>query len=194
MSARDGAQALTSLGARAAAKAIAAGEISPRELTAAYLARIEREAPPLNAFRTVMADEATAAAAEAERAVARGEPLGPLHGVPIAIKDNIEVRGVRMTAGTAVMGDHVAAQDAFVVEKLRAAGAVILGKLHMSEWAIGGTTQNVHFGDAHNPWDLDRSAGGSSGGSGAAVVARLAACLGGGTAVQDDSHSSLRSS
>ncbi len=170
------AQALTSLGARAAAKAIAAREISPRELTAAHLERIEREDPQLNAFRTVMADEATAAAAEAERAVAAsgGEPLGPLHGVPIAIKDNIEVRGVRMTAGTAVMGEHVAARDAFVVEKLRAAGAVILGKLHMSEWAIGGTTQNLHFGDAHNPWDLDRSAGGSSGGSGAAVAADLA--------------------
>ncbi len=170
------AQALTSLGARAAAKAIAAREISPRELTAAHLERIEREDPQLNAFRTVMADEATAAAAEAERAVAAsgGEPLGPLHGVPIAIKDNIEVRGVRMTAGTAVMGEHVAARDAFVVEKLRAAGAVILGKLHMSEWAIGGTTQNIHFGDAHNPWDLDRSAGGSSGGSGAAVAADLA--------------------
>lgn len=174
MSARDGSEPLTRLGVRAAAKAIAAGEISPRELTAAYLSRIEREAGPLNAFRTVMAEQASAAAAAAERAVARGEPLGPLHGVPIAIKDNIEVRGVRMTAGTGLMREHVASEDAFVVRRLRAAGAIIIGKLHMSEWAIGGTTQNIHFGDAHNPWDLARSAGGSSGGAGAAVAADLA--------------------
>ncbi len=120
-----------------------------------------------------MSAHAREAASAADEAVEAGLPLGPLHGVPIAIKDNIEVEGVPMTAGTRVLSHHVADRDAFVVRALRAAGAVIIGKLHMAEWAIGGTTQNIHFGDAHNPWDLGRSAGGSSGGSGAAVAADL---------------------
>lgn len=168
-----GRRAPAMLGAREAAEAIAAGELSPRELVAALLHRIETRAEPLNAFRTVMAAEAAAAAADAERAVERGEPLGPLHGVPIALKDNIAVAGVRMTASTTFLRDNVADHDATVVKRLRAAGAIIVGKLHMAEWAIGGTTQNIHFGPARNPWDTERTPGGSSGGSGNAVAADL---------------------
>ena len=165
---------LTDLGVCEAAAAIAAGEVSSSALVDCYLERIERVSPALNAFRTVMDAHAREAASAADEAVEAGAPLGPLHGVPVAVKDNIEVKGVPMTAGTRVLSGCVAGSDAFVVRALRAAGAVIIGKLHMAEWAIGGTTQNIHFGDAHNPWDLRRSAGGSSGGSGAAVAADLA--------------------
>ena len=168
-----GRRAPTALGVREAAQAIAEGRLSPGELVAAFLERIEATAEPLNAFRTVLAEEARAAAADAEHAVERGEPLGPLHGVPIGLKDNIAVEGVPMTASTAVLRDNVADHDANVVMRLRAAGAIIVGKMHMAEWAIGGTTQNLHFGPARNPWDTARVAGGSSGGSGAAVAADL---------------------
>ena len=165
---------LTRLGVREAAGLIAAGELSPVALVEAYLERIERHDAALNVYRTVMGAGALEAAREAERAVAAGEPLGPLHGIPVALKDNIAVDGFLMTAGTSVMGDHIARGDAPVVTRLRAAGALILGKLHMAEWAIGATTQNMHFGDCHNPWDPLRTAGGSSGGSGAALAADLA--------------------
>lgn len=165
---------LTRLGVREAAGLIAAGEISSVALVEAYLERIERHDAALNVYRTVMGEAARQAAREAERVVLAGEPHGPLHGVPVALKDNIEVEGVRMTAGTSVLRDHVASRDAPVVTRLREAGAIILGKLHMAEWAIGATTQNIHFGDCHNPWDPARTAGGSSGGSGAALAADLA--------------------
>jgi aspartyl-tRNA(Asn)/glutamyl-tRNA(Gln) amidotransferase subunit A len=164
---------LVELGVCEAADAIAKGELSPVELTDACLDRIEAKAGGLNVFRTVMAGQARAAAAEAERAVERGDTLGRLHGVPIALKDNIAVRGVAMTAGTGFLRDNVADRDAPVVTRLREAGAVIVGKLHMAEWAIGATTQNIHFGDGRNAWDRERIPGGSSGGSGAATGADL---------------------
>ena len=151
---------------------IAAGELSAVELAEAHLARIAA-AEPLNVFRTVTAELALEQAAAVDAAAERGDPLGPLAGVPVSLKDNIEVAGVRMTAGTSVLRDNVADADAPVYERLRAAGAVLVGKLHMSEWAIGGTTQNIHFGDCHNPWDPRRVSGGSSGGSGAAISADL---------------------
>ncbi len=169
-----GERELTHLGVREAAALVREGGLSPVALVEAYLARIAARNDELNVFRTVMAEGALEAAAAAEAAVAAGGPLGPLHGVPVAVKDNIAVDGVRMTAGTSVLRDHVADRDAPVVTRLREAGAIILGKLHMSEWAIGATTQNIHFGDCHNPWDPARSAGGSSGGSGAALAADLA--------------------
>lgn len=168
----DHAAALRELGVARAAAAIVGGEVSPVELAAAYLERIEEHAEPLNAFRAVTAESALEEARAAERSLRAGGAAGPLHGVPVAVKDNIDVAGVPLTAGTSVLG-HVPEEDAPVVRRLREAGAVLLGKLHMSEWAIGGTSQNVHFGAARNPWDPSRVTGGSSGGSGAAVAADL---------------------
>lgn len=153
---------------------IRAGERSARALTEAYLSRIEAQDPPLNVFRTVTSEAALARASEIDEQVSRGEDPGTLAGVPVAIKDNIELADVPMTASTSFLRDHIARSDAPVTRALKRAGAVIVGKAHMSEWAIGGTTQNIHFGVGHNPWDPERVPGGSSGGSGAAVAAGLA--------------------
>lgn len=153
---------------------IRTGQLSPVELVQSCLDRIESLNPALNTYLTVMADAALAAAKVAEQAVTAGDALGPLHGVPVALKDNCEVAGVRMTGGTPFLRDDIATADAEIVSRLRQAGAIILGKLNMHEWAIGGTTRNPHYGPCHNPWDPTRIPGGSSGGSGAAVAADLA--------------------
>jgi aspartyl-tRNA(Asn)/glutamyl-tRNA(Gln) amidotransferase subunit A len=155
---------------------IAARELSAVELAQGYLDRIARFGEALNVYRCVTGEQALAQAAAVDAAAARGEALGPLAGVPVALKDNIAVAGVPMTAGTHHLpdADRSPLVDAPVVEGLRRAGAVLLGKLSMSEWAIGGTNQNVHWGDVHNPWDPARVSGGSSGGSGAAIAADLA--------------------
>ena len=150
-------------------------QLSPVELVDSYLERIDARNASLNVYLTVMAEEARTAARAAERALRDTDGLGPLHGVPIALKDNYAVAGVRMTAGSRFLYDHVAATDAEVVTRLRAAGAIVLGKLNMHEWAIGATTRNPHYGACRNPWDADRIPGGSSGGSGAAVAADMAA-------------------
>jgi aspartyl-tRNA(Asn)/glutamyl-tRNA(Gln) amidotransferase subunit A len=146
------------------AEQIRAGDVSPREAVLAALERIEagRE---LNAFISVRADEALA---EAESA-----PAGPLRGVPVAIKDVIDVAGARTTAASAILRDNVAVKDAQSVARLRAAGAVVVGKLNTHEFAYGALTTSPHFGPARNPWSPDRVCGGSSGGSGAAVAAGL---------------------
>jgi aspartyl-tRNA(Asn)/glutamyl-tRNA(Gln) amidotransferase subunit A len=123
-----------------------------------------------------MADEAVYDARAIEADIARGEDRGPLAGVPIALKDLFDTAGVRTTAGAKVFADRVPEHDAVVVEKLRDAGAVILGKLNMHEWALGVTNDNPHFGACHNPWALDRIPGGSSGGSAAALAAGM--CFG----------------
>ena len=149
-------------------------QLSPVELVGSYLERIERLNPTLNVYLTVMADAALTAARAAEQAVAENAEHAPLRGVPIALKDNYDVAGVRMTAGSRFLRDNIAATDAEVVTRLRRAGAIILGKLNMHEWAIGGTTRNPHYGPCHNPWDISRIPGGSSGGSGAAVAADMA--------------------
>ena len=153
---------------------VRAGEQSALELTDAYLDRIAALDGPLNVYRTVTADAARVRAEEIDNQVRRGEDPGPLAGVPISLKDNIEVAGVPMTAASGFLRENVARDDAPVTVALRRAGAVLLGKLHMAEWAIGATTQNIHFGFGHNPWDPDRVPGGSSGGSGAAIAADLA--------------------
>jgi aspartyl-tRNA(Asn)/glutamyl-tRNA(Gln) amidotransferase subunit A len=147
-----------------------AGELSPLEAVECYLERIEagRE---LNAYISVRAEEALAEAAAAGSAPERG----PLWGVPIAVKDVIDVAGTRTTAASEILREHVAARDARVVEGLRAAGAIVLGKLNLHEFAYGALTTSPHFGPARNPWALDRVCGGSSGGSGAAAAAGLAA-------------------
>jgi aspartyl-tRNA(Asn)/glutamyl-tRNA(Gln) amidotransferase subunit A len=154
---------------------IAKREVSPVALTAGMLARIEALDGRLNSFITVMAEEAMAAAETAEAAISAGqEGLGPLHGVPIALKDLLATRGVRTTSGSLLYADWVPDHDAAVVERLRRAGAVILGKTNLHELAYGTTSANPHFGPVHNPWRQGYHPGGSSGGSAAAVAAGLA--------------------
>ena len=151
----------------ALAAAIRRGELSPREAVQDALERIERDDPAYNSFITVRGDEALA---EAE---ALGPPGGPLHGVPVGVKDVIDVAGTRTTAASKVLADNVAAADATVVARLRAAGAVVGGKLNTHEFAWGASTTSQAFGPARNPWDPERICGGSSGGSGAAVAGGL---------------------
>jgi aspartyl-tRNA(Asn)/glutamyl-tRNA(Gln) amidotransferase subunit A len=148
-------------------------EVSPVELTRACLDRIEKLNPTLNAFITVTAESAVAEARAAESEISRGEWRGPLHGIPIAIKDLIDTAGVRTTAGSELYKDRVPAQDAEVVRRLRQAGAVILGKNNLHEFAYGGSSLVSFFGDVHNPRNEAHMAGGSSGGSAAAVAAGL---------------------
>jgi aspartyl-tRNA(Asn)/glutamyl-tRNA(Gln) amidotransferase subunit A len=165
---------LLQLGITEALARVRARQLSPVELTRAYLERIDRLNPRLNVYLTVMAEEALAAAAVAEQQVMKGEAPGLLHGIPVAVKDNCDVAGVRTTAGTKFLRDNVATADSEVAGRLRRAGAIILGKTHLHEWAIGATTRNPHFGPCRNPWDPRRIPGGSSGGSGAALAADMA--------------------
>jgi aspartyl-tRNA(Asn)/glutamyl-tRNA(Gln) amidotransferase subunit A len=146
------------------AERIRLGELSPREAVQASLDLIEASSE-LNAFISVRGEEALA---EADRA-----PDGPLRGVPVAVKDVIDVAGARTTAASEILRDNVAARDADAVVRLRAAGAVVVGKLNTHEFAFGALTTSPHFGPARNPWDRDRVCGGSSGGNGAAVAAGL---------------------
>ena len=146
-------------------------EVSPVELTEAALAEAERLQPTLNSFITILRDEALAQAKAAEEALARGEYLGPLHGIPIGIKDNIATAGITTTVGTKVLRDNVPDADAEVVRRCKAAGAIIIGKENLEEFAAGATSNNPHYGAVHNPWGLDHVPGGSSGGGGANVAA-----------------------
>jgi len=149
-------------------------EISPVEIAQECLARTEKLHPRLNAFITVMADSALTDARSAEAEIARGQWRGPLHGVPIALKDLIDTKNVRTTAASALYKDRVPTEDAEVVRQLRKAGAVIIGKNNLHEFAYGGSSLVSYFGDVRNPWDASRIAGGSSGGSAAAVAAGMA--------------------
>src|SRR6202050_1339665 len=142
-------------------------KISPLELTQECLARIEKQNPALNAFITVTADSALAAARAAEAEITRGDWRGPLHGIPIALKDLIDTATIRTTAGSKRHKDRIPTEDAEVVRRLRQAGAVIVGKNNLHEFAYGGSSLVSYFGDVHNPRDTARIAGGSSGGSGA---------------------------
>ena len=145
--------------------------VSPVELTEACLARIQAVEPRLNAFVTVTADLARAEARAAEGEIAAGRYRGPLHGIPVAVKDLFVTKGIRTTAGSRILATWIPEEDATVVRKLRAAGAVLLGKLGLHEFAYGISSVNPHFGDVHNPWDTTKIPGGSSGGSAVAVVA-----------------------
>ncbi|MGH9495150.1 MAG: amidase [Candidatus Sulfotelmatobacter sp.] len=151
-----------------------ARELSPVEVTEECLRRIEELNPALNAFITVLADSALAEARKAEAEILRGEWRGPLHGVPIALKDLIDTAGARTTSGSALHERRVPTDDADVVRRLRQAGAVIIGKNNLHEFAYGGSSLVSHFGETRNPWDMGRVTGGSSGGSAAAVSARMA--------------------
>lgn len=148
-------------------------EISPVELTEATLARIERVDPQLNSYITVLPDSAREEARRLEQELVDGHYRGPLHGIPVSVKDMFTTRGVRTTCGSKVLSDWIPDHDATAVTRWREAGAVVLGKTNMHEFAYGVTTNNPHFGATRNPWDLKRVPGGSSGGSGAAVAASL---------------------
>ncbi len=154
--------------------ALRAGEVGARELLDAYLARVERLNPVLNAVVTLDADRAHAAADAADAARARGKSLGALHGLPMTVKDTLETAGVRTTAGASMLAAHVPSCDATLVARLRAAGAVIFGKTNTPVFAGDAQTYNTVFGVTRNPWDRERSCGGSSGGSAVAVAAGLA--------------------
>ena len=147
--------------------------ISPVELAEACLARIERLNPSLNAFLTVRPDETMAEARQAEADVAAGRPLGPLHGIPVPIKDLSQTAGIRTTHGSLIMRDNVPRRDAPHVERIRKAGAIIIGKTNTPEFGHRGTTENLLGAPCRNPWDLTRTPGGSSGGSAVAVATGL---------------------
>lgn len=161
------------MSAASAAKAIAAKELSPVELMAALLARIERLDPRLNAFIRLDGEAAMAAARTAEAEVAAGRLRGPLHGVPVGIKDIIDVAGLPTTGHSKILADNVATSDAVGVSKLRGAGAIVLGKLSTHEFAIGGPSFDLPWPPARNPWNTDHHPGGSSSGSGSGVAAGL---------------------
>jgi len=157
------------------------------DLTASALERIAARDAETNAFITVTAEDAMRAARDVDDAMRRGESTGPLAGVPIALKDLFDTAGVRTTAGSKFFADRVPECDAFVVERLRRAGAVILGKTNMHEWALGVTNDNPHYGACRNPWAPDHITGGSSGGSAAALAAGM--CVG---ALGSDTGGSIR--
>jgi aspartyl-tRNA(Asn)/glutamyl-tRNA(Gln) amidotransferase subunit A len=164
---------LATISIREVAALIAKRSLSSVEVTRTLLERIDQWDSRLRTFITVDAEGALAQAQRADAVLAAGDPVGPLHGVPLGIKDNIAVADLPTTNGSHVMAQHVTDYDATVVVKLRQAGAVILGKTNMHEWGWGGTSVYTGFGSVRNPWDTDRIAGGSSGGSSAAVSASL---------------------
>jgi aspartyl-tRNA(Asn)/glutamyl-tRNA(Gln) amidotransferase subunit A len=161
--------------------------LSPLELTHDCLARIEKLDGTLNTFVTVTAESALAQAREAEAEIQRGDWRGPLHGIPLALKDIIDTAGVRTTAASALFKDRIPSEDAEVVRRLKNAGAVILGKQNLHEFAYGGSSVVSFYGAVHNPWNPECIAGGSSGGSAAAVAAGL--CVG---AIGTDTAGSIR--
>jgi aspartyl-tRNA(Asn)/glutamyl-tRNA(Gln) amidotransferase subunit A len=174
-------------GIRGLGEAYRAGTLKPSDATAEYLRRIDALNQRLNCFITVLRDRALQSAAESDMRFKAGSPLGPLDGVPLAVKDLVYIDGVRCTAGSKVLEQNVATYDAPVVRRLKTAGAVLLGTTNLHEFAAGVTSENPHYGPVRNPWDEDRVPGGSSGGSGAAVAAGLAAA-----AIGTDTGGSVR--
>src|SRR5919109_4596362 len=166
----------TWLSATEQAALIRSKKLSPLELVDALLARIDKLNPRINAFVLINADQARREAKAAERAVGkRGAKLGPLHGVPFGVKDLVVTKGVRTTFGTPLYRDNVPSEDAPMVERLKAAGGIMLGKTNTPTFGWIGATHNLVFGVTRNPWDLEKTPGGSSGGAGAPVAAGLAA-------------------
>jgi aspartyl-tRNA(Asn)/glutamyl-tRNA(Gln) amidotransferase subunit A len=178
---------LASLTLKDAADRIRAKSVMPSSLVEACLRRIEIYNPKLNAFVTIMREQAMAQARQLEAEQKRGTLRGPLHGIPIALKDNIDTAGVRTSAASAVFADRVPTEDAEVTRRLKAAGAIMIGKVNLHEFAMGGTSATSYFGPVRNPWALGRSPGGSSGGSAAALAAEL--CYG---ALGTDTGGSIR--
>jgi aspartyl-tRNA(Asn)/glutamyl-tRNA(Gln) amidotransferase subunit A len=169
-------QDLTGLSLKEASELLRRKAASPVDLTQACLKRIETYNSALNAFITVTSEQALGAARAMEAEQRRGKWRGPLHGIPIALKDNIDTAGIRTTAASELFKDRVPSEDAEVVRRLQKAGAILLGKTNLQEFAYGGTSSVSYFGPVHNPWALDRIPGGSSGGSAAATAAGL--CFG----------------
>ncbi len=161
------------LPARALARLVREKQASPVEILDAHLAAIERANPAVNAIVTVATERAREAARTAAAAVTRGEALGLLHGVPVGIKDITPTAGIRTTWGSTLFADHVPAEDAEVVRRIKRAGAIVIGKTNTPEFAAGGNTVNLVFGATRNPWDLERSASGSTGGGAAALAAAM---------------------
>ena len=164
---------LTYLSIAEASELVRKKSVSSVELTKACLNKIEQLNPTLNAFITISAESSLKEAATADIEIRNGKWKGPLHGIPIALKDNIDTMGVRTTAASGVYKDRIPTEDAEIVTSLKNAGAIFLGKLNMHEFALGTTSITSYFGSVHNPWNLDYIAGGSSGGSAAAVAAGL---------------------
>lgn len=148
-------------------------ELSPVELTTAILDRSERLDGPLNAFITITREQALTQARAAEKAIMSGHHLGPLHGIPLSLKDLYQTVGVKTTGGSKILADWVPTTDATVTRRLQLAGAIVIGKNNLHELAFGATNENPHYGPARNPWNRERITGGSSGGSAAAVAAGL---------------------
>jgi aspartyl-tRNA(Asn)/glutamyl-tRNA(Gln) amidotransferase subunit A len=178
---------LGTLTLKEASELIRRRDVSALELTEACLKRVDAYNPSLNAFITITRDQALASAREMDAELKRGKWRGPLHGIPIGLKDNIDTAGIRTTAASGVLKDRVPAEDAEVVVRLKKAGAILLGKLNLHEFALGGTSAVTYFGPVHNPWALDHHPGGSSGGSGAAIAAHL--CI---AALGTDTGGSIR--
>src|SRR6266851_7400360 len=178
---------VSQLGLSEASQLVRNKNVSPVELTHECLSRIERLNPKLNAFITVTADSALAEARQAEGEIQHDGWRGPLHGIPIALKDLVDTAGVRTTGGSGVFKDRVPTEDAEIVRRLKAAGAVFLGKLNLHEFAYGGSSAISYFAPVRNPWDSAYSSGGSSGGAAAAVAAQL--CYG---AIGSDTGGSIR--
>ena len=164
---------VTDLTVAALAARIAAGEVSARDAAQAHLDCIGRHNTRLHAFHTVATEQALDRASALDAARERGDVLGPLHGVPIALKDNMSTRGLQTTASSRILEGFVPPYNATVVDRLEAAGAVIIGKTNLDEFAMGSSTENSAFGPSRNPWADDRTPGGSSGGSAVAVAARM---------------------
>lgn len=183
---RDQRDGLLDLSLADAARMVRTKEISPVDLTDAALKRIETLNPDLRAFISVY-EQAREVAKGAEIMMMAGHSLGPLHGIPIGLKDNIALKGLTTTAGSKILADWLPDADATVAARLRSAGAILIGKTNMHEFAWGGTSDNPHYGAVRNPWNLDRFPAGSSGGSGAAVAARM--CWG---ALGTDTGGSIR--
>lgn len=180
-------QELTSLSIIETAQALADGTTTAVAVTQAYLDRIERLNPELNAYVSVFAETALEEAKRSDERRSAGKTLGALDGVPLALKDNLSTKGQRTTASSNILKNYLPLYDATVVKKLREAGAVILGKTNLDEFAMGGSTETSAFGPSKNPWDTSRVPGGSSGGSAVAVAADL--CAG---AVGSDTGGSIR--
>src|SRR3989442_3743305 len=178
---------LAALSLTEAAARIRARSVTAIQLTEACLARIETYNPKLNAFITVMREQAMVQARELEVEQRSGKLRSPLHGIPIALKDNVDTAGVRTTAASAVFDDRVPDVDAEATRRLKTAGAILIGKTNLHEFAMGGTNATSYYGPVRNPWALDRNPGGSSGGSAAAVSASL--CFG---ALGTDTGGSIR--
>src|SRR5947208_41936 len=159
--------------ATALSRLFRAKKLSPVEVMRAVLARIDAVNPLLNAYCTVAGESALRAARAAERAILKRTPLGPLHGVPVSIKDLTETKGIRTTWGSKIFEHHVATEDALVVERLKAAGAIVLGKTNTPEFGSGANTYNAVFGATRNPWNPKLTCGGSTGGGAVALATGL---------------------